>query len=69
MSNNDVKQIKEVIKTDHDGKFYEEKEIQEIINCIVAEIQKKNISIEDAVITSTATQYLYTGKDGKYYLI
>jgi len=67
MSNNDVKKIKEVIKTDHDGKFYEEKEIQEIINCIVTEIQKKNMTIEDTIITSIATQYLYTGKDGKYY--
>lgn len=66
-NNNDVKQIKEVIKTDHDGKFYEEKEIQEIINGIVTEVQKKNTTLTDDIITTTATQYLYTGKDGKYY--
>ena len=58
--------IKEIIKLNHDEKFYENHELSEIMNSIMLAV-KTECDLETEIITTFITQYLYCGKDGKYF--
>jgi putative phage-type endonuclease len=58
--------LKTIIKNDHEGKFYSDNDLREIINSIIISV-KKDCDLEDESITTFVTQYLYCGKDGKYF--
>lgn len=60
------KKIKEIIKDNHDGKFYNEHELPQVVNTIVLEI-KGHVDLEEDIISTTVSQYLYCSKEGKYY--
>ncbi|QKF93790.1 YqaJ-like viral recombinase domain protein [Fadolivirus algeromassiliense] len=60
------KKIKDLIKVNHDGKLYQEHELNQVVNTIVLEI-KKDVDLDEDTITTTVSQYLYCSKEGKYY--
>lgn len=58
--------VKDCIKSQYDGKFYTNNELPEIINAI-SMILKTEYNVDDTTSNTIITQYLYYGKDGKYF--
>lgn len=58
--------VKDIIKAHHEGKFYDNHELTDIINTIVISV-KTNCNLENEQITTIVIQYLYCGRDGKFF--
>ena len=64
----DEKQIKDLIKNDHDGKYYHENELTAIINTSVNNITTTIDKYDNNTISALVTQYVYySSKESKYY--